>query len=107
MLTDTPASVVSSSKAREACMIDIQINLFGSLRRVIEGGHDSPIRLQLEAPAPLPHILEMLRIPSGMVQLAMVNHRAVPLSSTINPGDRLSLFSREYPVFADWKDFRI
>jgi hypothetical protein len=87
-------------------MIDIQINLFGSLRKEIEGRHDSPIRLQLNAPAPLSDILEKLKIPTGMVQLAMVNYRAVPLSSTINPGDRLSLFSREYPVFADWKDLR-
>ena len=87
-------------------MIDIQINLFGSLRKETAGMHDSPIRLQLKAPAPLPDILKKLKIPSEMVQLAMVNYRAVPLSSTINPGDRLSLFSREYPVFADWKNFR-
>jgi hypothetical protein len=29
------------------------------------------------------------------VQLAMVNHRAVPKDSVINPGDRISLFPRE------------
>jgi len=40
------------------------------------------------------------------VQLVMVNHKAVHTNSTINPGDRIALFPREYPVFADWKDFR-
>jgi molybdopterin converting factor small subunit len=47
-----------------------------------------------------------LRIPFNKVQVVMVNYRAVAKHSTIHPGDRVSLFPREYPVFADWKDFR-
>jgi hypothetical protein len=39
--------------------------------------------------------------------MALVNHRAVPKTTLIRPGDRLSLFPREYPIFADWKDFRV
>jgi hypothetical protein len=35
-----------------------------------------------------------------------LNNRAVPKNSTIHPGDRLSLFPREYPIFVDWKDHR-
>jgi hypothetical protein len=41
-----------------------------------------------------------------MVQLAMVNHKAVPKNSTIHPGDRLALFPKEYIVFADWHDLK-
>jgi hypothetical protein len=46
------------------------------------------------------------RIDYDQVQLAMVNHKAVSKASSVQPGDRLSLFPREYPIFADWKDLR-
>jgi hypothetical protein len=62
--------------------------------------------MDLNAPTPLPQLLKNLKIPSNKVQVAMVNYRAVPKNSTIHPGDRISLFPKEYPVFADWKDFR-
>jgi hypothetical protein len=41
-----------------------------------------------------------------MVQLAMVNHSAVPKKSIIHPGDRLALFPKEYVIFADWHDLK-
>jgi molybdopterin converting factor small subunit len=62
--------------------------------------------MDLDAPTPLHQVLRNLKIPSNRVQVAMVNYRAVSKNTTIHPGDRISLFPREYPVFADWKDFR-
>jgi hypothetical protein len=60
----------------------------------------------LKSKSPLIDILKQLKIPLDLVQLVMVNHKAVYMDSTIYPGDRVALFPKEYPVFADWKDFR-
>ena len=83
-----------------------EIHLFGSLRKVIEDIHNLPVRLDLNASTSIADILGDLNIDPDRVQLAMVNYRAVSKGSTISPGDRLSLFPREYPIFADWKDLR-
>ena len=83
-----------------------QVCLFGSLRKRLGEQKDLPIQLDLETPTPLTEVLETLEIPPDEVQLSMVNYRAVPKNSTIYPGDRLSLFPKEYPVFVDWKDLR-
>ena len=85
---------------------DIQIHLYGSLRNMGKKHDGFVIQTGLESPAPLSDILKQLKIPLDMVQLVMVNHKAVHLDSTINPGNRIALFPREYLVFADWKDFR-
>ena len=83
-----------------------EVCLFGSLRKVLRDPCDSPLQMDLNTPTPLPQVLKSLKIPFNRVQVAMVNYRAVSKNSTIHPGDRISLFPREYPVFADWKDFR-
>jgi hypothetical protein len=83
-----------------------QLHLFGSLKKTIEDQYDIPILFGLDVPTPLIDVLARFNIPLEMVQLAMVNHRAVPKASVIHPGDRISLFPREYIVFTDWKDFR-
>jgi molybdopterin converting factor small subunit len=83
-----------------------EVCLFGSLRKVLGDLCDLPLRMDLNGPTPLPQVLETLRIPFNKVQVVMVNYRAVAKDSTIHPGDRVSLFPREYPIFADWKDFR-
>lgn len=54
----------------------------------------------------MPSILTELKIETYRVQLAMVNFRSAAKDAVIYPGDRLALFPKEYPVFADWKDFR-
>jgi hypothetical protein len=83
-----------------------QLILFGSLQKKIEGDYNYPIRLDLKEPASIIDVLKRFKIPPDLVQLAMVNHRAVHKDSMIKQGDRLALFPREYIVFADWKDFR-
>ena len=82
------------------------VYLFGSLLNGLADHCDHPIQLELEAPSPLFEVLNLLPIQSDTVQLAMVNHRAVSRDHMIYPGDRISLFPKEYPFFADWKDFR-
>jgi sulfur carrier protein ThiS len=84
----------------------IKVYLFGSFQKGIGDADDPPIQLDFEEPTAIAEVIKSLNIPSDIVQLAMVNHRAVPKDSAIHPGDRLSLFSREYPIFADWKDLR-
>ena len=83
-----------------------QVHLFGSLRNRSGDLYDEPIQLDLKSPTPLMEVLKSLRISPDMVQLTMVNNRAIPKDFTINPGDRVSLFPKEYPVFIDWKNFR-
>ena len=83
-----------------------EVCLFGSLRKVLGDLYDLPLRMDLKTPTPLSEVIKSLKIPLHMVKVAMVNYRAVPKDSTIHPGDRVSLFPREYLVFADWKDLQ-
>lgn len=83
-----------------------QIHLFGSLKKKLGDLYDFPIQLDLKSPTSLGDILIILKIPPDIVQLAMLNNRSVTKDSTIHPGDRLSLFPKEYPIFVDWKDHR-
>ena len=85
---------------------DIEIHLYGSLRNMGKKNDEFTIRTNLESEAPMVDILKQLKIPLNLVQLVMVNHKAVHMDSTIYQGDRVALFPREYPIFADWKDYR-
>jgi hypothetical protein len=83
-----------------------QVCLFGSLQKSLGDLYAHPVQLDLKAPTLLVEVLRSLKIPTDMVQMTMVNFKAVPKDSTIYPGDRVALFPKEYPVFADWKDLR-
>jgi len=85
---------------------DIQIHLYGSLRNIGKRNDEFTIRTGLESKSPLFEVLNKVKIPLDLVQLVMVNHKAVFMDSTICPGDRVALFPKEYLFFADWKDFR-
>jgi len=80
--------------------------LFGSLSRFHPGQRDQALELDLQVPTGIPDLLDLLKIPAQDLSLAMVNYRSVPKDFVIHPGDRLSLFPREYPIFADWLDHR-
>lgn len=84
----------------------IDIYLFGSLRKKSTPPSPNQLSMDLQGPTAIPAVLERLEIPIKKVQLAMVNHRSVPRDSSVCPGDRLSLFPREYIIFGEWKDHR-
>ncbi|MDM8544701.1 hypothetical protein QUF75_19805 [Desulfococcaceae bacterium HSG7] len=84
----------------------VDVHLFGSLQKCSEESYVPPIQLDLKKPTPLPEVLEDIRIPPALVQLIMVNHRAVRNNAVIHPGDRVALFPKEYMVFVDWRDYR-
>ncbi len=85
---------------------DIQVRLFGSLLKQPGKSRDPKTLVELKKPLPLAEVIKNLDIPLSRVQLVMVNHRAVSPDFLIHPGDRVSLFPREYAFFADWKAFR-
>jgi molybdopterin converting factor small subunit len=85
---------------------DTELVLFGSLKKEMADVDEDSIRFELVDPMPLLEILQIHKIPVNRVQLAMVNHSAVPKNSIIHPGDRLALFPKEYVVFADWHDLK-
>ncbi len=84
-----------------------EIHLFGSLRKTFKNHNGRPVQLELEGSMSIMDILRDLTIDLDAIQLAMINYKAVSKDSAVYPGDRLSLFPKEYPIFADWKDFRL
>ena len=83
-----------------------EVLLFGSLRKNKTSPSHNQLSLDLQGPTAILGVLESLNIPVEKVQLAMVNHRSVPKESSVGPGDRLSLFPKEYIIFGEWKDHR-
>jgi len=83
-----------------------EVYLYGSLRRGRGESIVSPVLDNLDKSISLGELIHRLQIQPGDVQLVMVNHRAVSPDHVIQPGDRVSLFPREYAIFADWKDLR-
>ncbi len=79
---------------------------FGSLAKKRGEIPGQPIPCKLSGRTSIPRLLNRLRIGLHQVQLVMVNHIAVPRDYVIQPGDRVALFPPDYPIFADWKDFR-
>lgn len=83
----------------------VNVFLFGSLRGVAVGGA-SCLSLPCNEPISVGRLLRLIGLPEGSIQLVLANHRAVNLAHLVGPGDRLSVFPKEYAVFVDWKDFR-
>lgn len=84
----------------------IRVYLFGSLLKEKGLPRGCPAEIPLAAPLPLAEVLDRLGLPPEKVQVALVNHRAVPREGLVQPGDRVALFPPEYAFFPDWKDFR-
>lgn len=82
------------------------VHLYGSLQCDREQAAGTPVQTDLDAPLPLLAVLDRLGIEPHRVRLAMVNHRSVSGTAVIRPGDRVALFPREYPIFADWRGYR-
>jgi hypothetical protein len=86
----------------------VDVFLFGSLGTNTGQGRGGECRadLPLQSPAPISDVLRLLGIPLEKLNLVMVNHRSVPKESVICGGDRMAVFPKEYPIFADWVDHR-
>ena len=84
----------------------IELHLFGSLQNKVSPNVKIPIFHKSKTAVRLRVLFEHYRIPDDEVQIVMVNHRAVLKDILVQPGDRVSLFSKEYPFFADWNVFR-
>lgn len=84
----------------------IQVNLFGSLRDKSADRSDAEFMYDLKTAESLMDVLPRLGIPADRIQLVMVNHRATDKSAILQPGDRVALFPKEYPIFVDWNAYR-
>ena len=84
----------------------VDVFLFGSLATNMGQGGECHADLPLQSPAPISDVLRLLGIPLESVNLVMVNHRSVPEDSVVCAGDRVAVFPKEYPIFADWVDHR-
>jgi molybdopterin converting factor small subunit len=84
----------------------IDVRAFGSLQQAIKYEEVQLQGLKLDIELQVLELLKKLGISKEQVQLIMINHKAVTVNAVVRPGDRVALFPQEYPVFADWKDFR-
>ena len=82
------------------------VHLYGSLPKSISHPAGVPLEAYIEDPLPLLSVLEQVGVSPDLVQLVMVNNHSVSPEAIIKPGDRVALFPKEYPIFADWKDHR-
>ena len=82
------------------------VYLYGSLPKSISHTAGVPLEANIESPLPLLSVIEKVGVSPDLVQLVMVNNHSVSQETIINPGDRVALFPKEYPIFADWKDHR-
>ena len=85
----------------------VEIHLFGSLRHDPERDGMASYQLHLENPVTLSDLIKDTVALADRVQMAMINHKAVPLDTPVGPGDRVALFPKEYPLFVDWRGFRV
>jgi hypothetical protein len=87
-------------------MCRIEVCAYGSLRPAAEAAANRLRDLPEDFEAPVGDILSRLNISKSEVQLIMRNHRPVTMNAMVRSGDRIALFPQEYPIFADWDDYR-
>jgi len=91
-----------------AAVITLVFYLYGSLGNAgIDSGNHSNKLLALDEATPLADVIRQVNIQVDKVQMAMLNHRAVPKDAIIKSGERLALFPADYPIYPDWNDFRL
>ena len=77
------------------------LRYYGSLKNsIVKQGVFQP-----QAPVSVEELIRTLEIPRSAVKLVMITHSPVHPESKIQPDDSVALFPREYPFFADWKDY--
>ncbi|RLB78576.1 MAG: hypothetical protein DRH15_09965 [Deltaproteobacteria bacterium] len=98
-------SVTMARRKEQAMNNRVIIHTYGNLGTILPE-NNKPILLSLTKSLSVKELLGRIGVSPNSVQLIMVNHRAVAIDAIVNPGDRISLFGHEYPVFADWLDQR-
>jgi molybdopterin converting factor small subunit len=73
----------------------IEVHLFGSLAIAQSGNPTHQLQCTIHGSIALSEFLIHIQIPFDKVQLAMVNHKAVPRDYRVHPGDRVALFPEE------------
>jgi len=85
----------------------VSVFAYGSLGEVLQvPSSGGCLSIPLSHPAPLSEILKRLPVTPDSVQLVMVNHKAVSHAHVVRPEDRIAIFPKEYPIFADWVSLR-
>ncbi|MDZ7761525.1 MAG: hypothetical protein U5L00_14880 [Desulfovermiculus sp.] len=87
-------------------MQQIEVYAYGSLQPVLKDSRNWLEDALSDAHLPLIELLHRLDITQGQVQLVMLNHCPAAMDAVVRSGDRVALFPPEYPIFADWKDYR-
>lgn len=99
--------MIETGQRKDIPMPDqITIIPYGSLRDKTDLSARGHLVRPIGHRQPLSQFLETIGIAGHRVQLAMVNHRAAGLDTMVAAGDRVALFPKEYPIFADWHAFR-
>lgn len=87
-------------------MQQLEVYAYGSLQPVLKDTRERLEDVPPDAQLPLTELLHRLGISRDQVQLVLLNHRPAAMDAVVRPGDRVALFPPEYPIFADWKDYR-
>ena len=75
--------------------------LYGSLKRRVV----IPPESWLQSSISVRELIGKMNIPRSEIKLVMINHSPASPESTIETGDSVAFFPKEYPFFADWRDF--
>lgn len=75
--------------------------MYGSLQSRMEQAG----KYEFKSPVSVEELLRAIGLPGSEVKVVMINSRPAHPESMIEPNDSVALFPREYPFFADWKDF--
>jgi len=95
-----------STLGGEEIMSHVIVKFTGSLREYAPDGTDASFRVEWPEDRPVEDLLKTTGVPMAMVQVVMVNNRAVPPGAAVAPGDRVCVFPVEYAFFADWVHMR-
>ena len=77
------------------------LKMYGSLKSSVKMPGESGLQSSIS----VSELIHDMKIPRSEVKLVMINHSPAHPGTKIEPGDSVALFPKEYPFFADWRDF--
>lgn len=72
--------------------MNVQVRLYGLLRRYVSSDAGAPLTLELPEGATLADVVARLNLPEGLVHAASCNGIACELDQPLHNGDQISLF---------------